>query len=75
MVALILFFIISILKEILKIDSEFPLINTKLGLMIIMKGRHFNNEQLIKEGTEEYKKGMHFMIELGLNINKKKPNR
>ena len=64
---------VSILKEILKIDGDFPLINTKLGLMLLMKGWHFNNEQLIKKGTEEYKKGMHFMIELGLNINEKSP--
>lgn len=56
---------ISILKETVKLDSEFPLLNTKLGMMIMMKGMHFNNQQLIEEGANEYKKGMHFMIELG----------
>lgn len=56
---------IHILRETIKLDSEFPLLNTKLGLMIMMKGMHFNNQQLIEEGANEYKKGMHFMIELG----------
>ena len=56
---------INILREIVKLDSEFPLLNTKLGMMIMMKGWHFKNDQLIEEGMKEYKKGMHFMIELG----------
>lgn len=56
---------ISLLREILKLDSEFPLINTKLGTMIMLKGVHFDNKELIDEGVEEFKKGMHFMLELG----------
>ena len=57
---------INLLKATIKLDNEFPLLNTKLGIMIMMKGMHFDNQQLINEGTEELKKGMHYMDELGL---------
>lgn len=56
---------INTLKQVLNIDNDFPLINTKIGIMIAMKGMHFGNEKLIEEGIKEYKKGMHFMSELG----------
>ncbi|MFZ4740908.1 MAG: hypothetical protein ACOYLE_07060 [Bacteroidales bacterium] len=56
---------INILRETIKFDSEFPLLNTKLGMMIMMKGMHYKNEQLIEEGAIIYKKGIHFMVELG----------
>jgi len=56
---------ISILRETVKLDNDFPLLHTKLGLMIMMKGMHFNSQKLIEEGEREYKKGMHFMTELG----------
>ena len=66
---------IELLREILKLDSDFPLVNTKLGLMITFKGMHLENEQLIEEGIKEYAKGMHFMSELGFETNEKSPNR
>ncbi len=56
---------ISILRETVKLDNDFPLLHTKLGIMIMMKGMHFKSEKLIEEGANEYKKGMHFMTELG----------
>lgn len=56
---------IETLKLVQNIDSDFPLITTKIGIMIAMKGMHYDNEKLIEEGLSEYKKGMHFMNELG----------
>lgn len=56
---------INILRATLKLDNDFPLLNTKLGIMIILKGIHFKNENLIDEGIKEYSKGMHFINELG----------
>lgn len=56
---------IDLLKETLILDSEFPVINLKLGSMMMMKGMHFKNDKLIKQGMKEYQKGMHVMKELG----------
>lgn len=56
---------INLLKEVLKLDNEFPLIHTKIGSLMIMKGMHFNNEKIIEDGMEEWQKGMHFMTQLG----------
>lgn len=63
---------IKLLKEVLKLDSEFPLINTKLGSLMTMKGMYFDNEKLVREGMEEWQKGMHYMTQLGFLT---KPNR
>lgn len=67
--------IIELLRDIIKLDSDFPIIYTKLGIMIAMKGMHLGDEQLIEEGMKEYTKGMHFLSELGFEIEEKKPNR
>lgn len=56
---------IDLLKETLILDSEFPVINLKLGTLMMMKGMHFNNDKLVEQGMKEYKKGMHVMKELG----------
>ena len=58
---------IDLLKNILEIDNDFPLINTKLGVMILMKGLHFENEKMIQNGIKEYQKGMHFITQLGFS--------
>jgi Txe/YoeB family toxin of Txe-Axe toxin-antitoxin module len=62
---------INLLKEVLKLDNEFPLIHTKIGSLMAMKGMHFNNEQMVEEGMKEWEKGMHYMTQLGFNT---KPN-
>jgi tetratricopeptide (TPR) repeat protein len=59
---------INFLNEILLLDTDFPLIYTKLGTMLIMKGVHFGNDKLIEEGSEKYKKGIHIMTELGFDF-------
>ena len=59
---------IKLLKETLKIDNEFPIISIKLGSLITMKGIHYENDNLIKEGVKEYQKGMHVMTELGFKF-------
>jgi len=67
--------IIELLREITKLDRDFPLINTKLGMMVMFKGIHLENEQLIEEGIKEYAKGMHFMSALGFETENKSSNR
>lgn len=59
---------INLLKETLKLDSEFPIIHTKLGILIMLKGMHFENDRLIEEGMKEYMEGMHIMTELGFKV-------
>lgn len=59
---------INLLKEALKLDSEFPIIHTKLGILIMLKGMHFENDRLIEEGIKEYIEGMHIMTELGFKV-------
>ncbi len=61
---------IKLLKEMTILDPDFPLINTKLGTLMMMKGIHFDNQSEIEGGVEEYKKGMHIYSKLGLNIKK-----
>ena len=56
---------INLLKDILKLDDDFPLIHTKIGLLTTMKGFHYDNEKMIEDGLKEYEKGMHFMSKLG----------
>jgi tetratricopeptide (TPR) repeat protein len=63
---------INLLKDVLKIDNEFPLIHTKIGSLMSMKGMHFNNEKIIEEGMKELEKGIHYMTQLGFNT---KPSR
>jgi len=62
---------INLLYEILKLDSDFPLIYTKLGTMLFMKGVHFSDDELIERGGKEYKKGIHIMTELGFDFSQK----
>jgi hypothetical protein len=62
---------INLLNEILKLDSDFPLIHTKLGTMLFMKGVHFKDEELLKRSGEEYCKGIHIMTELGFDFTHK----
>lgn len=59
---------INLLEEMLLGDPDFALIKTKVGILRMMKGWHFNNENDINKGIEEYKKGMHLYSQLGLNI-------
>lgn len=56
---------INILRESVKLDNEFPLLYSKLGMMLMMKGMHFKNDKLIEDGIQEFKKGIHFINELG----------
>jgi hypothetical protein len=56
---------INLLREVLKMDNDFPLIHTKIGSLLLMKGSHFNNENLVREGMEEMQKGIHYMKQLG----------
>lgn len=58
---------INLLKKILFLDDNFSLIYTKIGILLVLKGIHFGNQQFINEGNKEYEKGMHFIIELGFN--------
>jgi len=56
---------INLLKDILKLDDDFPLIHTKIGLLTTMKGFHYDNEKMVEDGLKEYEKGMYFMSKLG----------
>lgn len=62
---------INILTEILRLDSDFPLIHTKLGIMLFMKGVHFKDEELLERSGTEYNKGIHIMTELGFDFTQK----
>ncbi|WP_035645940.1 hypothetical protein [Flavobacterium sp. ASV13] len=56
---------INLLNDILKLDNDFPLIHTKIGLLSVFKGVHFDNEAIIEKGLEEYEKGVYYMSKLG----------
>lgn len=56
---------INLLKDILKLDDDFSLIHTKIGLLSTIKGFYYENEKMIEDGLKEYEKGMHFMSKLG----------
>lgn len=57
---------IDLLEQILRIDKDFTLINTKVGIMKSLKGLYEDNDELLKEGMEEWVKGAHFIKELGI---------
>lgn len=56
---------VTLLKKVLEIDNDFPLIHTKIGTLMCIKGFHYDNEKIIEEGFKEYNKGIHIMSRLG----------
>lgn len=64
----------KLLQEVLKVDNDFPLIHTKLGTLLMIKGIVYDNQKLIEEGMEEWKKGMHFFSKVGIDIRQKDKN-
>lgn len=54
------------IKDLLLIDKDFPLMHMKLGGLLSCKGINYDNKILIKQGMEEWKKGIHLYTELGL---------
>lgn len=64
----------KLLQEVLDADNDFPLIHTKLGTLLMIKGVVYDNMQLIDEGMEEWKKGMHFFSKVGIDIKRKGKN-
>ncbi len=56
------------LKEALILDPNFILIHTKLATLLFLNGIHFSNDTIIDEAVNEYKKGLHFMTQLGFRM-------
>lgn len=56
---------ISLLNEIIKIDNKFPIINAKIGSLMMSKAIHNGNEKDIENGIKIWTEGMHFLTELG----------
>jgi tetratricopeptide (TPR) repeat protein len=58
---------VSMLRSAIELDRDFPLIYTKIGVLLFIKGAHYQNDNFINEGMLEYKKGIHFMERLGIH--------
>jgi hypothetical protein len=57
-----------LLREVIRLDPEFILVYTKLGSLLLLRGVHYNNQSLVREGFEEYAKGQHFLSRLGIQM-------
>ena len=57
---------ISMLRNAIELDHDFPLIYTKIGVLLLIKGAHYKNDNFINEGMLEYEKGIYFMERLGI---------
>lgn len=56
---------VSILNEINKFDNKFPIINAKIGSLMMIKAFHNENEKDIENAIKIWSEGIHFLTELG----------
>lgn len=65
---------INYLRTAIALDSDFPVLYTKTGSLLLMKGAHSFSPKSLKESAEMYKKGAHFLAQLGFRIRPKSSN-
>lgn len=62
---------IEYLRKAITLDSDLPVLYTKIGSLLLMKGIHMSSPKSINEGIEMYKKGAHFLVQLGFRMRPK----
>lgn len=62
---------LNYLRKAIELDPEFSILYTKLGSLLLIKGFHFTDQTSIEEGIEMYKKGAHFLSQLGFRMKPK----
>lgn len=64
---------IGYLKKAAELDPDFPVLYTKIGVLLIMKGAHswFSGAKTAWEGAQMYNKGSHFLVQLGFRMRPK----
>lgn len=62
---------INYLRKAIALDSDFPVLYTKIGSLLLMKGANSFSPKSLKESMEMYKKGGHFLAQLGFRTRPK----
>lgn len=61
--------VIILLEEILTLDKRFPIIQTKIGALLMNKSIITGDERDIEKAMKTWASGMHFLTQLGFTIN------
>lgn len=65
---------LQLLNSVLEIDKDFPLIHAKRGALLLMKGVTIKSDELVKESTIEFQKGIHYLTEIGFDLSDDEDN-
>ncbi len=63
--------VVQLLEEVVEKDNSFSVIHSKIGALLMNKAVLNANENEMKIAMEKWTRGMHFLTELGFNVNEK----